>query len=409
MTFIEEESLMNRRCLLSGLAGSALFLSGCNDFIDSNGTDTPSTASPTANESETATDSPSTESTLTDRNWRFETYTNRDYGYRVQYPSTWSVEEASTETRFYVDDTTATFEARIKSPPDSETTLDEIVEVALSSTRSRMDDAEVLDDQDVTLESGEPAHVVQFRYDNPNDGGGMLRTTYLVTVSNGLVYELEFVTESTEYTETERELAAAVIGSYALTGQQPDREQPTETEENEENGGDDALDLSSLDTYTNDGYGYSIDYPVHWSVDENDDDVEISNTNGDIIRVFVEDISEESYSIDETADEIIESTESGSSESSLSKEGQTTIESGHSALKIHGSYDLISDESEMLRSTILVTATENTSYVVRFIADAVDWSPTVRSDVSDMLMSLTISDSPTDTPTEEDGGSGIPL
>lgn len=404
---------MNRRRLLSGLAGSAFFLSGCNDFIDSNGTDTPSTASPTANGTEngteTATASVSTE-TPTDRDRQWETYTNNEYGYRVQYPARWYVDEQTTETIFSPDQGAIGFETRVKSPKDSEITLDEIVEGALSSTHSRMDDVEVLDDQEVTLESGERAHTIQFRYDNPNDGGGMLRTTYLVTVSDGLVYELEFVTESTEYTETEQELAAAVIGSYALTGQQPEREQPTETEENEESDGDDALDLSSQDTYTNDGYGYSIDYPSHWTVYESETNVvEISNADGDIIRVFMEDISEESYSMEETADEIIESTESGASESSLSKEGQTTIESGHSALMIHGTYDLTADEAEMLRSTILVTASENASYVVKFIADAVDWSPTVRNDVNDILTSLTISDSPTDTPTEESGGSGIPL
>lgn len=90
MASIGEETLMNRRRLLSGLAGSMFLLSGCSDLIDSNETERlPTvTVNGTENGSGTATAiATPTETTLTDRDRRLETYTNSAYSYRVQYPS----------------------------------------------------------------------------------------------------------------------------------------------------------------------------------------------------------------------------------------------------------------------------------------------------------------------------------
>lgn len=372
------DAIVSRRHLLSGFIGGMALLSGCSDLINSNGTDTPSTsaASPTANGTEngsrTATATPTpTKTTLTDSDLRLETYTNSEYGYRVQYPAEWSVDDsAPTETAFRANDNMAVLEVRVPGSSGQNETLDQAVETALSATRSRMDDVEVLDEQAVTLESGEPARVSQIRYDNPNDSAGMIRSTYLVTLVKGLVYELEFAMEDAEHTEADEQLATAIINSYELTGQQPDESQTTETETNDTDG------LPPLTTYTNDVYGYRVQYPTGWSVDDSAPTETIfrRDDNTPALETRIRSASNNVTTLDELVKIAHSSTRSRMDDVEVLNEQSVTLESGDPAHVIQFRYDNPSDSGGALRTTYLVTLTEGLAYEAEFVREGTEYT-----------------------------------
>ncbi len=349
--------------------------------MGSNGTDTPSTStvSPTANgteNGETATDTASpTETPPTDSDPRLETYTNSEYGYRVQYPAEWSVDENSpTKTVFRAEDNMAVIEARVPGSPGQDETLDEVVETALSSTRRRMDDVEVLDEQEATLESGEPARVSQIRYDNPNDNAGMIRSSYLVALAEGLVYELEFAMEDAEHTEADEQLATAIINSYEITGQQPDgrqtTDQSTETETNDTDG------LPPLTTYTNSEYGYRVQYPAEWSVDDSAPTETIFRVDDDTpaLETRIRSVPDDATTLDEVVEVALSSSRSRMDDVEVLDEQEVTLESGEPAHVIQFRYDNPNDSGGTLRTTYLVTLVKGLAYEAEFVREDTEYT-----------------------------------
>lgn len=381
-------SSVNRWRLLCGLAGSVGLLAGCSDLTGESSTETqqPATTESTTDDS-TPTATPTADETTTQQTTatggpELTTYENERYGYRIQYPAEWSVNENASRVKFASDSEESQLWIDIIDELGQNDTLDQFVDLAISKTRDRMSDTEVLDDYGVTLSSGQPAHVVEFRYSI--DTGETVRSTYLATLHEERAYEVEFGYWDTNYTEAAEQLATSLIDSFALTEQgSPDQE--TDESSNE------TLDLSSLTTYTNDGVGYRIKYPEHWTIDDRYQFVvTISNPDRDVIRIAELEGSVDSEPLSERADQYVEELQPINGEPSSRQE--TALPSGQPAIALDLTYDLPNDEAGQLRAGVLFTRRQDTDYRVELVADASDWSSSVERGVERIITSFELTD-----------------
>lgn len=414
--------LTDRRHLLSGLAGVFTLLSGCGGLIGDNADNqqvtatrelsnkgTTKTKTKTRNKTKTKTkartktkteiettstptsDEPATLSTDTAGNPKLTTYTSQAYGYRIKYPSGWSVNKTlSREIVFRSDSSINALRVRVVGEISQQLTLSQLANSAISNTRERMLDFELLKKRKVTISSGQSAYILEFRYDNPNDRAGAIRSTYLITRPGSIAYEVEFFYVDANYTGTVEQLATTVIDSFAITGRQP-TDQPTSNPTTEQSSNE-SLDLSSLTTYTNDRQGYRIKHPTHWRVrDDSPTTVVIANRDGDVIRIMKIDMSGSMYTSDGLADSFIQGIRETMTDVSLTKRRNITLPNGQSALILHGTYDSPNDRAGLLRTSVLFTIQQDTAYKVGFVADASDWTPAVKRTVTDILTSFTYS------------------
>ncbi len=389
-------SSTNRRRLLCGLAGSVGLLAGCSDLTGDNSTETqqPATtesttddSTPTATPTATA-DETTTQQTTTAGGPELTTYRNDIYDYRIQYPTEWSVDERIKQVHFTSDSENSQLLVEIIDELGQNTTLPQIVDSVITNTKDEFDDVEVLGERDVTHSSGQPAHIIEFRY-TTNDTGETMRNTYLVTLHEERAYEVEFGYRNANYTEAAEQLATSIIDSFALT-EQGSTDDSTPDQETDESSNE-TLDLSSLTTYTNDRQDYRIKHPEHWTIDDSTQSaVEIANSKSGVIRITEIDGSRGSDTPTELADHAIEELESVMTESSDRQ--KTTLPSGQPAVMLDVTYDLSDDERGPLRGGALFTSKQDTGYRVQFIAEASIWTSSVERGVERIITSFEFTD-----------------
>lgn len=385
-------SSTNRRRLLCGLAGSVGLLAGCSDLTGGNSTETqqPATtesttddSTPTATPTATA-DETTTQQTTTASGPELTTYRNERYGYSIQYPTEWSVDERIKQVHFTSDSENSQLLVEIIDELGQNTTLPQIVDSVITNTKDEFDDVEVLGERDVTHSSGQPAHIIEFRY-TTNDTGETMRNTYLVTLHEERAYEVEFGYRNANYTEAAEQLATSIIDSFALADQDSADDS---TDQNTDEPTNEALDLSSLTTYTNDGIGYRIKYPEHWTIDDSSQStVGITNSDSGVIGITEFDGSRGSDTPTELADHAIEEEFESVLIESPSRQ-ETTIPSGQPAVMLDATYDLSDYEGGPLRTVALFTSKQDTGYRVHFIAEASIWTSSVERGVERIITSF---------------------
>lgn len=153
------------------------------------------------------------------------------------------------------------------------------------------------------------------------------------------------------------------------------------------------LELSPLTTYTNDVYGYQIDHPVSWTVNDGfPQQVGIANRDGDGIRITVFEGQYASNTVEEVADIALASTREAMVSVEVSERRETTLESGQPAIVLDITYDAPTDTAGSLRSYLLLTKQDDTVYQVEFVADASDWTPPVEREVRGIVESFALTD-----------------
>ena len=160
----------------------------------------------------------------------------------------------------------------------------------------------------------------------------------------------------------------------------------------------DELVLSPLVTYMNSDYGYQIDRPEGWDIDESlPQRVEVANPDGDGIRISVFEGQYASVALEEIVDESLANTRQSASTLDVSERRETTLDSGQPAVVLDVTYDVSTDTAGSLRSYILFTKQGPTVYQVEFVADAPDWTSTVEREARGIIESFAITAGPTTT------------
>ncbi|UPM43428.1 hypothetical protein [Halocatena salina] len=158
--------------------------------------------------------------------------------------------------------------------------------------------------------------------------------------------------------------------------------------------GETAPDFSTRETYTNDRYAYTIEYPMGWVVDATDptavtigsnvgalvvevmEDVPSSLTVSDIVPVFIEGYKE---SIEEDGGTIEE----------LDRKDET-LSNGHDAMMI----DLrMEQNATVLQQKILLTVANEIAYVAVIVVSDSVYTAAVEGNMETILLTLSITES----------------
>ncbi|EMA47746.1 hypothetical protein [Halococcus salifodinae] len=154
-------------------------------------------------------------------------------------------------------------------------------------------------------------------------------------------------------------------------------------------GGD--LVLSPVVTYENTVYGYQIDHPESWQVnDPASQRVEIHNPDRDVIRITTDEEQYATSSPEEVVDEVLANTREAATTLEVSDRHETTLDSGQPAVVVDITYDMPTDTDGSLRNHFLLAKQDDTAYLVEFVADATDWTPTVEREVRRIVESFTL-------------------
>jgi hypothetical protein len=184
-------------------------------------TSTPTpTATPTPTVTRTAT--PAQTATLAvESPEQLATYTNEVYGYQINYPPEWAVDESdpkntairSNVVRGYI--LIQVFSVEEFTGGESVADLDRLVYIATTNTRS-LEGYELIDKKSLTLENGRSAYLIDWTFNDPDTKAGQVRSKYLVTKLGGSVYEAQFYWPAPAYTDEVDEIATETITSFTL-------------------------------------------------------------------------------------------------------------------------------------------------------------------------------------------------
>lgn len=160
----------------------------------------------------------------------------------------------------------------------------------------------------------------------------------------------------------------------------------------------DELVLSPLVTYMNSDYGYRIDRPEGWNVDESlPERVEIANPDGDGIRISVFEGQYASVTLEEVVDESLANTRQSATTLDVAERREMTLDSGQPAVVLDVTYDVPTDTAGSLRSYLLLAKQGPTVYQIEFVADAPDWTSTVEREAREIIESFAVTTAPTTT------------
>ena len=281
-------------------------------------------------------------------------YANERMGYEITVPGGWTVDDSYPEDLVLDggDERIVVSAFAVDERP----TLAEIGEEAVANTEFRMEAVEVLSESETSVGSGEEARVVDLRYRDPLDGvGETLRSRLVLVPTDDVVYQIEVVSEREADEEAFDGLAEGVTDSFSIVGE-PEDVTPG---------------VDDLTTYTNDGYGYRIDYPENWDVWElGPTELYINDwTREREIAVFVVDGGPVG-SLDELRDEVLTMLELEFDEVDLEDEREGHVEGGGDARILDVVYEDPDDASGARRSTLLVTAEGDVVYLVEVRSSA---------------------------------------
>ncbi|WP_331233673.1 hypothetical protein [Natronorarus salvus] len=275
-------------------------------------------------------------------------YANERMGYEIAVPGGWTVDDTYPEDLVLDDgeDRIVVSVFAVEERP----TRSEIGEGAIANTEFGMEAVEVLSESETSVGSGEVARVVDLRYRDPFDGvERTLRSRLVLVPAEGVVYQIEVVSEREADEEAFDALAGEAVDSFSITGE-PEEVTPS---------------VESLTTYTNDAYGYRIAYPENWDVWElGPTEVYINDwTREREIAVFVVD-GRPVGTLDELRDEILTMLELEYDEVGLEDEREERVEGGGDARILDVVYEDPADARGPRRSSLLVTAEEDVVYLV---------------------------------------------
>ncbi|EMA54478.1 hypothetical protein C450_05445 [Halococcus salifodinae DSM 8989] len=153
----------------------------------------------------------------------------------------------------------------------------------------------------------------------------------------------------------------------------------------------DELVMSPLVTYENPVYGYQIDHPEGWTVNDNmPQQIEIGNSDRDGLRITVIEGQYASFTLEEVVDESLANTRQAATTLEVADRRKTTLDSGQSAVILDMTYDLPTDTARSIRSYLLLAKQDDTYYQVEFVADAPDWTSAVERDAQELIESFGI-------------------
>jgi hypothetical protein len=175
------------------------------------------TTTPTTKTTGTATTN--TETALIDPS-QLTAYTNADYGYRIMYPSHWSLDDSETK---FVSISSPTGSGYMQISTIKDISLSASLDTAISDyfkgfTKS-FKDMKIQDRRDVTLSDGTPAtKVVATIIGTENNPLLKLQSRFLFAIANQNLYAINIFIEEDRYTKEIKRAVSVIFESFSVTG-----------------------------------------------------------------------------------------------------------------------------------------------------------------------------------------------
>lgn len=218
---------MDRRGMIKTITVTLPFLAGCSGLLGTDGDESetetdnsPTDSSPTETPAETATQTvaqtvttnanvgtdndisvtPGNPGSVTIDPNQFQTYSNSTYGYSIQYPGSWQIDD-SLQAEVEISHPQGIPTIRIDVNEDQSqiplNTLSEQLDAYLAQTFAEY---EPLDKRMITLQSGQEAIVVESRIRMESGGGSVtLYDKYSLCIAGGRMYMVQTMASEQNY------------------------------------------------------------------------------------------------------------------------------------------------------------------------------------------------------------------
>lgn len=148
-----------------------------------------------------------------ERDLSLTSYTNDEYGYELEYPAVWTVDESPAEyVEMVADDDTAGLWIWVD---DARISFERVIENYHADFEPNPE-VDIQADDAVTIESGEEGHRFVIEMTEPDVPSSPYIAHELVVQSTGREYFLSFGVERAEYDEQYAVLAETVLASFAI-------------------------------------------------------------------------------------------------------------------------------------------------------------------------------------------------
>ncbi|WP_440770748.1 hypothetical protein [Natronorubrum sp. DTA28] len=141
-------------------------------------------------------------------------YSNAQYQYTVLYPETWVVDEQDPAAVTFVPDTDIGFQIASVFESQSES-LEELINRHIQAKRELAPDAEVLNQQQITLPSGQAAALVDW---SATFEGLSVRARAVITNAGSIGYSNENIMLADAYTDEFDAIAERIAASLTIQG-----------------------------------------------------------------------------------------------------------------------------------------------------------------------------------------------
>ncbi len=213
-------------------------------------------------------------------------YTNSNYGFSIQYPQGWQVQENPTNAKaialFSDLQGGSLFDIDKKQYDTSQHPLKEFADTAFSAVQQALPGTSLIDEGSLTV-GGQDSYFIE--YNSSSSNSTLVTKIVLVKADTTDVYAITFVTTNSDYQGPVQQFDNAV-STFAITsgGTSTGTSQTT----------------SSLAEYISKQYSFSISYPQGWQVQENP-------TNPKAIVMFSDSQGNNAITIDEKQSDLSQS------------------------------------------------------------------------------------------------------
>ncbi len=215
-----------------------------------------------------------------------ESYVNSNYGFSIQYPQGWQVQENPTNAKAIVlfSDLQggSLFDIDKKQYDTSQHPLKEFADTAFSAVQQALPGSTLINEGSLTV-GGQDSYFIE--YNSGSSNSTLVTKIVLVKADTSDVYAITFVTTNSDYQGPVQQFDNAVSTFTITSGT------GTETTQNTSN---------SLAEYISKQYSFSINYPQGWHVQENP-------TNPKAIVTFSDSQGNNAISIDEKQNDLSQS------------------------------------------------------------------------------------------------------
>ncbi len=215
-----------------------------------------------------------------------ESYVNSNYGFSIQYPQGWQVQENPTNAKAIVlfSDLQGgnLFDIDKKQYDTSQHSLKEFADTAFSAVQQALPSSTLINEGSLTV-GGQDSYFIE--YNSSSSNSTLVTKIVLVKADTTDVYAITFVTTNSDYQGPVQQFDN-VVSTFAITASTG-----TETTQNTS---------SSLAEYISKQYSFSISYPQGWQVQENP-------TNPKAIVMFSDSQGNNAITIDEKQSDLSQS------------------------------------------------------------------------------------------------------